>query len=637
MPSAPTGQGVSGRAALCLVTAEPIISGRKAAMSAPLAPPADFVPFPRAALAGSIGARFVEQARRVPKQVAVRSEGASLTYADLERRSDRIARRILAVCGPDNAPVGVLVAQGPLLIAGILGCLRANKIYVALDASLPRAQLATMADDAGLQCIVTDEAHGALARALGADHAPLAIDNDDGPCAAAPEIEVAAGASAYIFYTSGSTGRPKGVVDTHANVLHNVLRYTNTLCISASDRLTLLQAASFSGAVSSMFGALLNGATLCPWDLRKSGLAGLAEWIDRARVTIYHSVPSIFREVAASGRRFPDLRVVRLEGDQATHRDAALFKQAFDERCVLVNGLGATECGLVRQFFVRKDTPVSEGPLPIGYAVPDVDVAIVDDHGHRVGRDAVGEIAVTSAHLASGYRGRPDLTEAAFRAAGPNGVRTYRTGDLGRMAADGCIIHLGRKDFQARIGGRQVDIGAVEAALLRLPGVRNAAARTHLTPAGRPVLCGYVVGAVAGDAALWRRTLCGELPDWSVPSAISVLAALPLDANGKVDRQALPLNVTPGASTGPRTPLEAAIAGLWASILEVLGIDLDIDFFAAGGDSLGAMRLVAAIGDVLGVALPVSSVFEHDNTVAAMARRVAALRDAGRAGASGGY
>ncbi len=583
---------MSGCAALCLVTAEPVISGCNAdhaVMGPPLLAPADFVPFPRAALAGAIGARFVEQARRLPQRIAVRSDGSSLTYADLERRSNRIAHRILAACGPDNAPVGVLVDHGPLLIAGILGCLRANKIYVALDAALPHGQFQAMADDAGLQCIVTDPAHDALARSLRADRAPLAIDKDDGLCAAMPDVEVAAGAGAYIFYTSGSTGRPKGVVDTHANVLHNVLRYTNTLCISASDRLTLLQAASFSGAVSSMFGALLNGATLCLWDLRKSGLAGLAEWIDRERVTIYHSVPSIFREVAASGRRFPALRVIRLEGDQAAHRDAALFKQAFDQRCVLVNGLGATECGLVRQFFVRRDTPISEEPLPVGYAVPDVDVAIVDDNGHRVGGDAIGEIVVTSAYLASGYWGRRDLTEAAFRATGSNGVRAYRTGDLGRMAADGCVTHLGRKDFQAKIGGRQVDIGAVEAALQRLPGVRHAAARTHPSPVGQPVLCGYVVGPIEADVPAWRAALRGLLPDWSVPVTIRVLAALPLDANGKVDRKALPPphSTAPNLPTRPRTALEAAIAGLWASILEVPGIDLDIDFFAAGGELAG--------------------------------------------------
>jgi amino acid adenylation domain-containing protein len=630
-------QGIAAEP-LNAVTAESAMFGREALYAAtgtPLAAPPDFVPFPRAALTGSIGARFAEQARRHPQRVAIRCEGNSLSYADLELRSSRIAGRILARCGADNAPVGVLVAQGPLLIASILGCLRANKIYAALDATLPSRQLRAMADDAGLQCIVTDEVHHEVARSLSASRPPLPVDADDGPCAANPRLDVAADASAYIFYTSGSTGRPKGVVDTHANVLHNVLRYTNTLCISASDRLTLLQAASFSGAVSSMFGALLNGATLCLWDMRKSGLAGLAAWLAHEHVTVYHSVPSIFREVAVSGLRFPSLRVIRLEGDQAAHRDAALFIHAFDRRCVLVNGLGATECGLVRQFFVQRGTDVPEGPLPIGYAVPDMDVAIVDENGVPVEPGAVGEIAVTSAYLASGYWRRPDLTAAAFRASGHDGARTYRTGDLGRMAADGCITHLGRKDFQHKIGGRQIDIGGVEAALLRLPGVRHAAARTHLREASGPILCGYVVGEFGQELPDWRRALQGLLPDWSIPSEISVLAALPLDANGKVDRKALPPpRATPStiAPARPRTPLEAAIGGLWASILEVPEIDLHADFFAAGGDSLRAMRLVAAIGDVLGITLPVSSIFERENTVAAMARRIAALRDTQRSG-----
>lgn len=596
--------------------------------------PCDFVPFPRDALSRSIADRFSWQAATGPERIAVRFAGTSTSYRALDQRSNQIANRTLALRGKEKVPVGLLMSQGAALIAAILGTLKANKIYVPLDPALPVDQLAQLASDAKLQLLIADQAHIALAKTVGGTLAVRDLELD-GSTEAPPDI-ASRDSIAYVYYTSGSTGRPKGIADTHGNVLHNILRYTNSLRISPSDRLTLLQAPTFSGAVSSMFAALLNGATVCPWDLRRDGLSGLSRWIDHEGISIYHSVPSIFRAVASSGGQFDSIRVVRLEGDQATQEDAEAFKRAFGGRSVLVNGLGATECGIVRQYCIDRTTQIQPGSLPIGYPVDDVTMSIVDEDGRAVAEGEIGEVVVASPYLATGYWQRPDLTRKAF---GINsaGIRTYRTGDMGRMGSDGCVTLLGRKDFQHKVAGRHIDIGAVEAALLRLPGVRQAAARTHVDERTGALLCGYVVADdMSFDAGGARIRLKDVLPEWSIPSEIVTLRVLPLDTNGKVKRLDLPRpqrsSEPSSASQRPQSPIEAALVGLWASVLGRTGVGLDDDFFALGGNSLQAMRLVSAVEAVFNVALPVSAVFQELKTVAQMASHIQAQRAKPRPG-----
>ena len=247
-----------------------------------------------------------------------------------------------------------------------------------------------------------------------------------------PGLTLSPKSLAYIFFTSGSTGRPKGVVDNHRNVLHNVMRYTNRLGISPSDRLSMLQAPSFSGTVSSLFGALLNGATLYPFDLQSRGISSFAELLVSESITIYHSVPAIFRSLMSASPKFPSVRVVRLEGDRATAADLALFNRHFGQDCVLANGLGLTETGLVRQVVLHHGAMAGEGGLPVGQPVEDMVIDIIDGEQRPVLPDSTGQIAVTSRYLALGYWRDPARTRAKFlRSDTKGGDRTYLTGDLG--------------------------------------------------------------------------------------------------------------------------------------------------------------------------------------------------------------
>ena len=321
-------------------------------------------------------------------------------------------------------------------------------------------------------------------------------------------------APACIYYTSGSTGPAKGVVDCHRNVMHNVARYTHALHIGEQDRLTLLQSCGFSGAVSNIFGALLNGAALLPFDVRRYGVAALARWLAAAEPTIYHSVPSLFRQLVDTGVALPTLRVIRIEGDLGGAPDVERFQRHFNRpgqaRCVLAHGLGTTETGLVAQHVVTAGMPPPAGAMPVGHALPDVQIEIVDSTGHALPAGQIGEIAITGRYLATGYWQRPDLTAARFTPAA-DGQRCYRCGDLGRMDPNGGLEVHGRADLLVRIHGEWIDLHGLEQALRAHAGVRDAIVTSFEAPGGAPALRAHVI-ADAADENGWHDTLRRALP-----------------------------------------------------------------------------------------------------------------------------
>jgi amino acid adenylation domain-containing protein len=588
-----------------------------------------FVPFDRAALDGAIPRRFETQVDADPGRLALEFGGDAWTYEALDRAANRVARALLDRHAPWSGPVVLLIEQGPALIAAILGVLKAGGLYVPLETWHPPALVAGIAKEARARLILADAGGAVPGRGAGipllrVDEVLAAAGSDE-----RPGIAIRPDAPAYVYYTSGSTGRPKGVVDSHRNVLHNVLRYTNRLGIDRDDRLTLLQSPSFSGAVSSLFGALLNGAAIFPYDLHRFGAAGLGEWLVRERITMYHSVPAIFRLAAAGAAAFPDLRLIRLEGDSMSRADWVLFRDRFPEGCILANGLGATECGLVRQFFIDPSMPVAGGVVPIGYPVEDMEVQVVDEAGRPLEPGQVGEIAVRSRYLALGYHERPDLTAGAFSPDSHDpAIRTYHTGDLGRLHPDGCLEHLGRRDSRTKIRGEWVDLAEVEAAMLGVEGVREAAARVHADGAGEPILVGY---AVPGDrpgrlVRALRSHLAARLLAPAVPAAFVLLARLPLTDNGKIDRAALP---APGPErpdletefAPPGTGTEQAIAAIWAEVLELDRVGVHDHFFELGGDSLRLTRVNARLQRWLGAELSIVTLFEYP-TIQALARHL---------------
>ena len=588
--------------------------------------PAGFVPFDLSDTAQSITSRFEKVARTWPDRLAVQSGGMSWTYAELDEAASRIAYDVRRAAPTAPQPVALLLGQGPRLLASILGILKAGHFYVPLDATHPRPAIARIIQDCGARLIVTDSARHPVAADVSASSAgpvPPVIVNADLARGhfkgIVSSVRVKPDALACIYYTSGTTGRPKGVMDTHRNVLHNVMRYTNGLGINPDDRLSLLQSPTFSGVMSSQFGALLNGAAVFPYDIQAEGLARIASWLLEERITIYHSVPAIFRHMlrAASGRQqFPDIRVVRLEGDGASLTDVALFNEHFARTSVLAHGLGATECGLVCRFVIGNGRAVTGGNVPVGHRVEDMRVRILDDQRSEVPAGEIGEIAVESRYLSPGYWKRPDLTRAAFTTGVMPGTRLYSTGDLGRMAPDGCVEHLGRKDGQAKVRGQRIDVEGVEAAIVSTKLVREAVVVVRPSSGGDARLTAYVVPNDGGlSTSSLRRQLTQLLPPQSVPSRFVCLPALPLTENHKLDRTALPgvTAVRPALEVpyvAPRTDLERTLASMWEVTLDIASIGVLDDFFDLGGDSLDAAAMLARFSATSGRTLPPAALFE---------------------------
>ncbi|MCG3147887.1 MAG: Tyrocidine synthase 2 [Verrucomicrobiae bacterium] len=534
----------------------------------------------------TIPQRFATIVARYPGQIAIRTRDATWTYRELDRRAQTIATALRNLRGDALEPVGLLFPQGAWQCAATLGALQARKIYVPLDQSLPPARRAEIVAEAEIKVVLTDTKQ------------PGTVDVTK--LESSEEFRLPAADCrdpAYIYFTSGTTGKPKGVVDSHRNVLHNILRYTSQLHIQATDRLSLLQAPAFSGAVSSFFAAVLNGATSLPADVRAEHPDALAEWLIAERATMLHGVPALIRSLLRPGRRFPALRVVRLEGDQATSQDVELFRQHFPADCLLANGLGATEMGLARQFIITPATAVPAGILPVGYPVPDVRVLILDENGLDAGVETVGEIAAQSEYLALGYWKNPTATAARFLVT-PAG-RIYRTGDRGRLRADGCLEFLGRTDSRIKIRGQFVDLAEVETAVLALPAVWEAAVVARPNQWGENEIVAFVVAPIA--VAKLRAELVGQLPAVMMPTRLVAVDRLPLNENGKVDRRALQSRELPSVeltgSRAPRTECELKLAAIWAVVLGRESVAVDAPFLELGGDSLRALQILSRVRD----------------------------------------
>jgi amino acid adenylation domain-containing protein len=541
--------------------------------------------------------------------MAVVDRDSALTYRDLDLESGRLAAVINSHCRVSAQPVALLLPQGARAVVAILGILKARMFYVPFDSAAEKKWLNSVLSDVKPVMVLTDEENAGLARSVSPSETTILEIGDFGLPASdgvEPLQEGDPEDIAYIFYTSGTTGRPKGVCDSHRNVLHNVLRYSNTLAICPEDRLSLVQNPAFSGTVSSLFCALLNGACVLPVDLRRESMGSLADWIREQSVTIYHSVPALFRSIATGAREFPSVRIARLEGDRGSKRDLERFLRHFPESAVVVNGLGTTETGLVCQFFMDRHTNWTGENLPVGYPSEGMQVQIVDADGCELPPGRIGEIVVTSRFLARGYWQRPELTKAAFQALPKDKkIRTYHTGDLGRTSEDGLLEHLGRVDSKARFRGRWIVPAVIEEILASCPGVEQAVVAVG-GRLGDDRLIAYLRYQNDNEPSVadLRSQLVAQLPAYSVPSRFVSVRKFPLTANGKLDRSALPkLNRDRPKLSTPYVsscgPFQRRLVELWSAILDLNKVGIRDNFFDLGGDSLRAAQVVMGLENLI--------------------------------------
>jgi amino acid adenylation domain-containing protein len=570
-------------------------------------------PYPRLPLAQL----FEAQAARTPDALAVVLDADTLTYAELEARANRLAHHLRALgVGPDVL-VGLCLHRGPALVVGLLAILKAGGAYLPLDPHYPRERLAFMLADAAAPVVLTEPA----LRALLPDTQAAVLYADDRPFAhlpATPPAPLATPAHlAYVIYTSGSTGTPKGVAVSQRGVVRLVMN-TDYVRLGPSDCVAQASNISFDAATFEIWGALLTGARLAivPKEALLSHPA-LIRTIERQRITTMFMTTALFNEYAARApHAFERLDCLLVGGEAA---DPIAVQRVIDTAPPkrLVNAYGPTE---TTTFAVCHEVPQRPGAspassIPIGRPIANTTCYVLDDALEPVPVGVVGELFIGGPGVARGYLNRPDLTAARFIDDPFNaGERLYRTGDFVRRHADGTLDYVGRIDGQVKLRGFRIELGEIEAALAREPGVSQCAAVVREDASGDRRLVAYVVGS-GPSAGLEPTQLCrrlaAQVPPYMVPSAIMVLDSLPLSANGKLDRRALPKPVV-GSGTGTEAAddVERTLQGLWEAVLGTRGIGLDDSFFDLGGHSLLAIKLLDRVDKEFGRAFGLAALFE---------------------------
>src|SRR5215472_6622213 len=587
--------------------------------------------------------RFCDAARRFATQTAIDRGGRRITYAELERQSNRMANALLRR-GAVNGALVAVVADDPIEVStALLGVLKSGGIFMPLDPSFPLNRLQTMTSQAEPQFYVVEERCAELSAQIGASPESCLnlneIDREDDTC---PDVSRSADDGCSIYFTSGSTGRPKAILGRLSGIDHFVRWEIEALGIGPGTRVSQLASPSFDGFLKDVFVPLCAGGTVCAPESRSVVLdaARLADWVDIEGLEVLQCVPSVFRSLLnlkLEPHYFEALKWVVLAGEPLLPSDVQRWADVFGDRVRLVNLYGPTETTVTKfaHFVQTADSKLRS--VPIGKPIRGAAAIVLDGGGQPCGAGDVGEIYIRTPYRALGYYGDPELTRQAFVqnpfSSDPDDI-VYRTGDFGRVLNDGNFEFLGRRDQQVKIRGVRVELGEVESLLCGHPSVREAAVVDREDAGGNKYLCAYVVLKNGDGASGLRQHLADRLPEFMQPSAIVTLEELPRTLNGKIDRKALPTleqaREQQGAGTEyrPRTAVEEIVAGIWSEVLRLPRVGLEENFFELGGHSLLATQIISRVREALQVDLPLRVLFEAPSA-GALAERIEEERQQG--------
>ena len=568
--------------------------------------------------------RFEARVRETPDAPALAYEGTVLSYAELNRRANGLAHRLVALgVGPD-VPVGLCTERSAETVVGMLGILKAGGAYLPIDPALPAARMDAMLRSAAARVLVAQPGVAQGAGGVRVElHPGLHDERDDDPVTRVDGANLV-----YVLFTSGSTGTPKGVAVEHRQLTHYVAAVEPRLGLPADASYATVSTFAADLGNTVVFPALAGGGCLHMISADRLGdAAALGEYFTRHGVDCLKIVPSHLGALLAGapgGGVLPRRRLVL--GGEACGWELVDEVRARAPQCAVTNHYGPTETtvGVLTRAVAPGERGPAGGTLPLGRPLDNTRIYILDTLGRPVPPGVPGEIHVGGEGVTRGYLGAPAATAERYVPdpfAPAPGARMYRTGDRGRWRAEGEVEFLGRVDDQVKIRGFRVEPGEVRAILATHPALREAAVVAR-DDGGERRLVAYVAGDRVEVAAL-REYLEARLPSHMVPAAWVVLDALPLSPNGKVDRRALPAPGAPERETGyvePRTDAERTIAAVWAEVLGVERVGIHDSFWELGGHSLKAMRLMPRLAAALGVELPLRLLFEAP-TVAALAER----------------
>jgi amino acid adenylation domain-containing protein len=601
---------------------------------------------------------FEEQVERTPNDVAVVFEEQQLTYNELNRRANQLAHYLQSLGVKPDELVGICVERSLEMIVGLLGILKAGGAYVPLDPDYPQERLSFMLEDSQVKVLVTQ---AKLVESIPEHQAQLiCLDTEWEKIAqnipSNPESGVKPDNLTYIIYTSGSTGKPKGVLVNHANVVRLFAATDSWYHFNSNDVWTLFHSYAFDFSVWEMWGALLYGGRLVvvPYLVTRSPEA-FYQLLCQEKVTILNQTPTAFRQLiqveeSLKGSFPPLSRGVRGDRSSTTDNDLSLrlvifggealeinslqpwFNRHGDQCPQLVNMYGITETTVHVTYRPLSMTDLDSTASVIGCPIPDLQVYLLDQYLQLVPVGVPGEMYVGGAGVTKGYLNRPELTTERFIPSPfENSNKLYKTGDLARYLPKGELEYLGRIDNQVKIRGFRIELGEIEALLASHPQIWETVVIVRDDTTGDKRLVAYIVPQSEKTITIneIRQFLKAKLPSYMVPNAFVILDALPLTANGKIDRRALPPSESSSEPSekyvAPRNPIEDILVNVWSEILKVEKVGINDNFFELGGHSLLATKLVAQIRDRLKIELPLRQLF-NTATLAELAQGIEQLK-----------
>ncbi|MBD2767187.1 amino acid adenylation domain-containing protein [Hymenobacter sp. BT664] len=550
---------------------------------------------------------FEAQAARTPHAIALVTDEGQLTYQTLNERANQVAHYLQThyQLQPDDR-VGLLLGRSADLVVALLGILKAGAAYVPVDPAYPRERKLAILQESGCRALLTEQLH--LAEALHSAAVDLATiprgERSNPPRTTQPQH------LAYVIYSSGTTGKPKGIMIEHRSIVNLLYYYNEKYQLRHTDRLLQLTNVVIDIALQEMFSAFMNGLPLfLPSQALVFDPPALRRYIREQGITFIQLIPDTLHEYLAEGERIEELRIVLCGGDKLPEKWKELIVA---KGYPLYNVYGQTETtidALVSQCQVGKN----------GFeeVVANYQLYVLDEQQRQTPVGVPGEIGVAGVGVARGYLNQAELTSEKFVDNPFGDGRLYKTGDRGRWLNDGTLEFVGRQDEQVKVRGYRIELGEVTKVLLQQAELREAAVVAQATDSEDKALCAYYVPSADHpkvSAQVLRKRMLEQLPDYMVPQYFVELDQLPLNANGKLDRQALPL---PGRSQGhtgyvaPRTAAETKLAAIWQDVLKVAQVGIDDNFFELGGHSLKAIALLAKAGKELQVALSIRQLFEQ--------------------------